>query len=250
MRGNIMRQSVLAGVAAVMALALCSCGKVDVKGLVPGLKRPNDPENIPTATVENLQKGIVDYQKEADRTVDAMGHVGTYWKLLASRYIDKRMFGEALKAAQKAVTFYPDDKLLYYYIGLSAGYMSKTTLQTDTEAAAKKRSAYLALAETGYKRAIAINPRYGDALYGLSVLYVFEFNTPAVAEPYLVTLLDVEKDNIDGMFLLARVYYGEGRLDDAVKLYDRIIDRSKLAVKRQEAERNRKAIQDEQYGKK
>ena len=76
----------------------------------------------------------------------------------------------------------------------------------------------LASAQTAFLRALEFNPRYGRALYALSVLLVFEMDRPEDAGPYLTRLLEIEKQNVDAMFLLARVRYSEGRLEDAAKV--------------------------------
>ena len=49
------------------------------------------------------------------------------------------------------------------------------------------------------------------------------------------------------MFVLARAYYVEGRYDEAVNLYDRIISLTKSEAKKKNAEENKKIVLDASY---
>jgi tetratricopeptide (TPR) repeat protein len=93
-----------------------------------------------------------------------------------------------------------------------------------------------------------LDPDYGDALYGLSVLYVFELDRPQEAEGLLERLLRIESKDIDARFLLARVYYGLGKLENAIELYREIERLSDTEQVREQARSGRKQAEDELYG--
>ena len=152
--------------------------------------------------------------------------VGIWYKILATRYLDNKMYAKALENFRIATQYYPDNQNLYYYVGLCAGYISKSALDYELTGTDRARQAYLDLSESAYKRAIELEPRYFRALYGLGVLYVFERDEPEKAIPLLETAIDVEKRNTDAMFILARAYYSSGRYEEAVALYDRILSRN------------------------
>ena len=159
------------------------------------------------------------------------------------------MYGEALKCYQKAIEFYPENQNLYYYVGVCAGYMSHSVLDYDAAGNTQKRFNYLKLAESAYLRALAIEPKYVRALYGIAVLYVFELDESDKAVPYLEKLLTIDKGHTDAKFVLANAYYRTGQMQKAADMYDDIINTTKDPEKKTAAEENKKQVLDLSYGK-
>ncbi len=236
-------------VAVVLLLAvpvlLSSCGgDLDLKKIFDLEERST--KGAPPSTIEDLKKGIAEYSREADRTIEATERVGTYWRLLSVRYMERKMYIEAYEAAKEALRYFPDNTGLYYTIGLGLSYQAKID-SVGGLATQALRAERLASAEAAYLRALEFNPRYGRALYALAVLYVFDMDRPEDAGPYLTRLLSIETRNVDAMFLLARVRYTEGRLEDAANLYDSILATTKVEEKRNQAEENKKIVLDLLY---
>lgn len=228
-----------------VAALLGSCkGGEDLKKLFDLEER--SMKDAPPATIEDLKKGISEYAKEAERTVGASEHIGSYWRLLSVRYMEKRMYIEAYEAAKEALRYYPDNPSIYYTIGLGLSYQAKADSVSGPASVAARRE-HLLSAETAYLRALELNPRYTRALYALAVLYVFEMDRPEDAGPYLTRLLDIDTHNVDAMFLLARVRYVEGRFEDAANLYDAIVEVTRVPEKRKQAEENKKTVLDLLY---
>lgn len=190
-------------------------------------------------SIEELKDAISKYQERVADIQLANGQIGIWHKILATRYLDKKMYGEALKSFEKALEYYPDNQNLYYYVGLCAGYMSHAAMDYDADGYSEKRDNYLKLSEEAYLRAIEIEPRYARALYGLSILYVFELGQEDKAIPHLEKLLTIETKNIDAMFVLARAYYMNYEFDKSVEVYDKIISLTKSPERKAEAEANR-----------
>lgn len=239
------RRSILAVVGAVFAL--CGCQRSS-KTIIRMQKLEAGVTTSPT-TEEELKAAIAKYQ---DRVADiqlAQSQIGIWYKLLATRYLDQKMYGEALKTFQTAIQYYPANQNLFYYVGLCAGYMAKAALDFNATGSTSERYNYLKLSESGYLRAIELEPRYARALYGIGVLYVFELDDCEKAIPHLETLLTVETKNVDAMFVLARAYYVTAQFDKAVALYDRIIATTKNEQKRADAEANKKTVLDLSYGR-
>lgn len=227
------------------AALLSSCGgDSDLKKIFDLEERST--KGAPPSTIEDLKKGIAQYSREADRTIEATERIGTYWRLLSVRYMERRMYIEAYEAAKEALRYFPDNTGLYYTIGLGLSYQAKID-SVGGVAAQAFRAERLAAAEASFLRALEFNPRYGRALYALSVLYVFELDRPEDAGPHLTRLLSIETQNVDAMFLLARVRYSEGRLEDAANLYDSILATTKVEEKRKQAEENKKIVLDLLY---
>ncbi|MDD5789915.1 MAG: tetratricopeptide repeat protein [Spirochaetia bacterium] len=228
------------------SLLLCGCSSKSSKTIIR-LQKMEENVGSPTTEAE-LKEAIKKYQ---DRVTDiqlANSQIGIWYKMLATRYLDAKMYGEALKTFQTAIQYYPANQNLYYYVGVCAGYMAKASLDFNaTGGTSAERFNYLKLAESAYLRAIELEPRYVRSLYGLGVLYVFELDQCDKAIPHLETALSVETKNTDIMFVLARAYYVEGRYDEAVALYDRIISLTKSEAKKKSAEENKKIVLDASY---
>ena len=229
----------------VSIMFITSCG-VSNKTILRYQKLEEGVQN-PT-TVEELKEAIEKYSERAADIQLANGQVGIWYKILGTRYLDNKMYGEALKAFQSALQYYPDNQNLYYYVGICAGYMSHTALDYNATGNMEQKYNYLKLAETAYLRAIEIEPRYSRALYALSVLYVYELDEPAKSIPYLERVLDIEKKHTDAMFVLARAYYSTYEFDKAVEMYDKIISVTTSDKKKADAEANKKIVLDASYG--
>ncbi len=199
-------------------------------------------QEVSTQRIEEIEEAIRRYRKEVERTVDATGQVGIYYKMLAIEYMRGGMYGAAYDTLKQAIDIYPENPILFYYSAICAARMSRAQVLEED------RERWLERSVTLYRRAIDLDPGYADALYGLSVLYVFELERPEEAEALLETMLTVESKEIEGRFLLAGVYYRLGKLEQALELYKEIESLSEVEQKRQEARDNKKRIEDELYG--
>lgn len=191
-------------------------------------------------TIEEYKDAIKKYEERVSDIQIAQGQIGIWHKIVGTRYLDKKMYGEALKSFETALEYYPDNQNLYYYVGLCNSYMAHV---------AKAKGDYtgvsecLKKAEDSYKQAISIEPKYSRALYGLAVLYDFELQQPEKAIPNLETLLNVEKNHLDGMLLLARCYYETYEFDKAIAVYDRFISSTKSDEKKKQAEELKQQVE-------
>ncbi|MDR1785099.1 MAG: tetratricopeptide repeat protein [Spirochaetaceae bacterium] len=204
-----------------LALLIMGCGASPktvkrMQILEEGVTNPTTPKEIEDA--------IRKYGTRIEDILLAQEQVGIWYKLLGTRYLDSKMYNEALKAFQKAIEFYPENGNLYYYVGICAGYMAQSALDYAASGSTAQKYNYLKLSEAAYLRALEIEPRYVRALYALSVLYVFELDDSAKAVPLLEKLLTIDTKHIDAMFVLARAYYSMYQVDKAVAIYDRIIE--------------------------
>ena len=199
------------------------------------------------STIEELKEAIEQYESRTQELIDVQEQAGIWYKLLATKYIDAEMYGEALHALEKAVQYYPQNQNLFYYIGVSAGYMAKASLDFNADGKSTERDNYLLLAEAGYKRAVELDQEYVKAFYGLSVLYVLEMNQPARALPLLEKVLALEPKNEEAMMLLGHAYYLTYDYEAAVAMYDKVIATSKSKERKQAATANKKAVLDDIY---
>jgi tetratricopeptide (TPR) repeat protein len=226
------------------SFVLSSCRK-DRDHLLESLKFLTKSEyegrDLPERTVDELKEAIARYEQETDRQVEAYGKLGIYYKMLTIKYIEMEMYGLAMETLDKAIKIYPENEILFYLGGMCTARTAKSEIdRTDQEVLFNKAQRY-------YRRALEIDPRYVDALYGLSILYIFELDRILEAEPLLETILEKESKNVDAMFLLARVYVFSGRIEEAVDLYDTIIKTAGSPEKKQRARENKESVLEGAY---
>ena len=206
-----------------LCLVLCSmlllvgCGGVSNKTVIRHQKMEEGVDS-PTS-IEELKDAIKKYQERVADVQLAQSQIGIWYKILGTRYLDNKMYGEALKCFEEALQYYPNNQNLYYYVGVCAGYMSHAAMDFNASGTNEVKYNYLKLAEEAYLRAIQIEDRYVRALYGLGVLYVFELDEPGKAIPHLEKALSIDTKNLDTMFVLARAYYSNYEFDKAVAMY-------------------------------
>jgi tetratricopeptide (TPR) repeat protein len=230
-------------VAAVMTVA-CSPSYKSVKRM----QKMEEGVGNPT-TKEEYEEAIKKYEKRAMDLVSTESQVGIWYKILGTRYLDQRMYGKALTAFQTAISYYPDNANLYYYIGVCGGYMANASLDFNATGSTTDKFNYLKLSEQGYLRALELDPKYYRAMYGIGVLYVFELDQSAKAIPYLETFLATQTKDTDGMFVLARAYYTNYEFDKAIELYDKIVKINPNKEKVAEAQKDKQIVLDAQYSK-
>ena len=237
---NLKAGIIITAMLTAMAL-LCSC-KVSNKTIIRHQKIEENVQN-PT-TIEELKDAIEKYQTRVADIQLAQSQIGIWYKILGTRYLDQKMYGEALKCFEEALKYYPNNQNLYYYVGVCAGYMSHAAMDFGGSGTTEVRYNYLKLAEDAYTRAITIEERYVRALYGLGVLYVFELDEPEKAIPPLEKALSIDTKNLDAMFVLARAYYSTYEFQKSIEMYDKIIATTKSAQTKATAEENRKTVLD------
>jgi tetratricopeptide (TPR) repeat protein len=201
----------------------------------------------PPSTVEELKAAIAANEKKIERYVNDVAQTGIYWKILASRLSDRGLYGEALQALKNAAYYLPEDPSIQYNTGLSAGIMAKSSHAFPGRENAE-REEYFTLAEKAFLRAIELDGRYLSPKYGLGVLYVFELDRAEDAIPHLQKYLEISRNDVDTMFVLARAYYMVKDYKSAVALYDRIIILTRDEQKRKDAQNNRQLIMEQMNG--
>ena len=234
-----MKKCLLTLVIILSLIMLVSCGgekKAWMDSLSAAEEREFSKGTVPEERIENLNKGISYYEADVERTVKASKQIGIYYRMLALEYISLEMYNEALKSIEKAVEYFPTSPLLFYKGAIAAAQMTQAVFDDE------RIGYYLNTAEEYYLRALSLDPGYTEALYGLSVLYIFELNRPFDAEPLLERLLAGGSSNFSAMFLLARVKILRGETDAAEELYSTIEEKAPDEETKQKAKDNRMRI--------
>ena len=152
-------------------------------------------------TKEELKEALSKYERRALDLVTTEAQEGIWYKMLGTRYLDEKMYGQAMESFKKALTFYPDNANLYYYIAVCAVYVAHGQAFDLANVAgtidSEKKEEYLRMSEAAYTQALNINPDYYRALYGIGVLYTFELTEDsAKAIPYMERFLQTQTNSI------------------------------------------------------
>ena len=192
-----------------------------------GVSNPN--------TEAELKEAIKKYERRIEDIMVASERVGTWYKILGTRYVDKKMYKDALGCFQKAIEFYPENQNLYYRVGVCAAFMAKNSLDFEDDGLEER---YYKMAVKAYKRAIEIDANYSKAIYALAVLYLFELDMPEAAVPLLEKAIDGKMKPLEELFLLGRAYFMIGENEKAITTFQRIIDISGIEAQRKQAKEN------------
>jgi tetratricopeptide (TPR) repeat protein len=250
-----------AGVVLSCAFALCAClGGCKRNVAFERFMRPRSTQatDKSSLSIDQLKDAIAEYSTVAERKkyataaelgLDASSNLGAYRIYLADRYIEKKMFKDAYDVLVLASKSYPADARIYLKAGVSAAYVAKAA-EIKGRAGLAERDSWLDISESCYKRALSIDPRSTQALYGLAVLYAFEMDRPADAIGHLSTLLGIETKNVDAMLLIARCYAELGKAEEAADWYETAARTTVVPEKRAAAEANRAQVLAELEGKK
>lgn len=195
------------------------------------------------ARIASLEREIAKSRQIVDRTFSASQRLSGLYETLGLQYLNNKMYGMALRSFQEAIQLHPTDPALFYAAGLCQGQMAKVEVDPHLQTTLFTRTAAY------YTTALKLNPNYQDALFALAVVDIFELDSPGQAQPLLEHLLALDAKNVDGMFLLARVYAGEGRAEDAARLYDRIVKSASTQEQRSRAQEDKRTVLERAYGK-
>jgi len=198
-------------------------------------------DGVSPVTLEELRASIAANEKEIERFVETAAKTGIYWKILAARLADRGLHGEALEALKRAIYYSPEDPSLHYSAGISAGILGKS-FHSFPGRENIEREQYNYFAEQSFLRAIELDSRYLRPRYSLGVLYVFELDRPEDAIPHLQRCLEISRNDVDVMFVLARAFYMLEGFQEALDLYDRIITITRDEQKRADAQNNRQMV--------
>lgn len=230
-------------IAALVAASLvfCACNYSNKDLLKARIENMEKYSGNP-GSAENIEEGIKQYDGEAQELIKKYDKIGIWYKILGTRYMDKKMWDKALDAFTNASKIYPENPIIYYYAAVCAGYMANNPLVKASE-----KMEYLKLSEQCYIASNKIDDRNTGVLYGLGVLYTNFLDEPEKAVPYFEKLLSIEKRHYDGMFRLGEAYYLIGNYSKAIEQYDNIIDNCKSDDMVKLAKQNKKICLDIQF---
>lgn len=193
-------------------------------------------QEIGDERIQEIEREVRRYRERVDQQVQANGQLMIYYRMLGIRLLEREMYGPARQALEQALEITPANAQLHAYYAAAAAQSAKGSYDSA------ERSRLFRVAEQAYERALELDPNMRQALYGLAVLLVFELERPADALPHLDRLLEGQRQHIDGRFLRAYAHVALGNQQEAVADYDAIIDLTRNAEVRRQANRLRSQL--------
>ncbi len=193
-------------------------------------------EEVDEERIAELKDHIKRFSDEVESLVEDTGQLGIYYKMLALEYMDEEMYGPAREYFLKSLEIYPNNQVVQYYTGLASAQTAGSQENEDERINRLEEAAY------HYKRATDLKRNYFEALYALSVLYIFELERPFEAEEYVQRALEIRPGSEKTKFLLAAIRVREGRFEEAVEIYDQIIEEAEDETMKERARENRERL--------
>ena len=197
--------------------------------------------------VAELRRAIAAYERRIARHVESAARNADYWKLLGLRLQQRGLHGDALEAFERAIHYTPEDPTLHFHTGVSAAIAAKS-FHLFPGRDNSDRVRHFALAEDAFLRAIDLDEGYLRPRYSLGVLYVFDLERPEEAIPHLQRVLEISRNDIETMFVLARAFYMVRNFQAALELFDRIIVLTGDEQRRLDAQNSRQRVLERMHG--
>jgi len=199
-------------------------------------------EKVDEQRIAELKNHIKRFSDEVQRLVEDTGQLGIYYKMLALEFMHQEQYGPAREYFLKSLEIYPNNEVVQYYTGLV------TAQSAGAQPNEAQRQSYLEEAAYHYERAAELKRNYFEALYALSVLYIYELDRPFEAEQYVQRALEVRSGSEKTKFLLAAIRVQQGRFEEAVEFYDEIMEETEDESMRERARANREQLLGGGYG--
>lgn len=214
-----------------------------LKRLVATQASQYEGEEVSEEKVAELEEHVKRFSDEVIELVRKKGRLGIYYRMLAMEYLDQEMYGPAMENFRKALEIYPNNHIVHYYTGVASSQIAETKPDEESRLELLRQAAHY------YERAVELKGNYVEALYALSVLYIFELDRPYDAEPYVQKIIETRKDHWRAKFLLARIRVEQNRIEEAVEIYSEIAEESPQDDMVERARENRDRLMGGQYGR-
>ncbi len=240
--GTIKRTSLAVLLGVTTALMLVSCDE-GVDSMVLRLLRTEDEpieyDDASDSTIEELEADVAAFRETVDKHFRAMRDLRGAYRALGMRYLEAGMYGAAYEQFEAAADIDSGNATIFYYAGIAAGNHARGALDDE------ERQARLERAERAYLRALDLRSRYPSAAYGLAVLYAYELERPSDARPYIDKVLEWRTRDVRARAVSAYIYASQGRINEALQEYDRVIEEADDEEFRDEALRMRRQLEEQ-----
>ena len=164
-----------------------------------------------------LEAGSI-YNDIINQKIYAQDRLAAIYRILGERSLAKQQYVYSAKYFSEALKILPSSPYLRYGLGLSYANLSQSA---DTE---EKRKDFIDRAENNIM--FAINKDNNNANYyaAMASLKGLQQNKYEEAFEYIRKAVELNPNNVDYLFILARVQYSRERYNEAVATYRKIIN--------------------------
>lgn len=199
-------------------------------------------EEVSGEQVKEYERHVRLFSDEVTDLVKKKGQLGIYYRMLAMEYMDQEMYGPAFDTFMKAMEIYPNNHILHYYAGVASSQLAETKPEEPQREELIERAAHY------HRRAVELKGNYVEALYALSVLYIFELDRPYDAEEHVQKIMNIRSDHYRARFLLARIRVEQNRVEEAIEIYTSIAEDAPQQEMVDRAKENRERLMRGEYG--
>lgn len=161
------------------------------------------------------------YNDIINQKIYAQDRLGAVYRVLAERSLAKKQYAYSAKYFTEALKILPNSPYLRYGLGLSYANLAESA---DNEA---QKTNFLARAESNIQFAINKDPNNPNYYAALSSLRGIQQNYYEEALGLINKSLETDPNNIDYLFILARIQYSLGNGKESIEAYRKIVNLAK-----------------------
>ena len=224
----------------LVSISILSCSNIDFQKYRNEAKLAEIYELYQKGQNEEDDKALIEvgkgYSAIINQKIYAQDRQAAVYRTLGERSLAKEQFGYAAKYFAEALKILPSSPYLRYGLGISYMNLSESA---DT---AEKKKDFIEKAESNIKFAAEQserNPNYHAALASILGIHQDRYEE---ALPEIETALRLRPDNVNYLFVAARIYYSLGDNENAIAAYSKIINVSDDGVAKKQAEANMRRL--------
>jgi len=176
------------------------------------LLTPGAVKKVRTTGVEEMKKEADESAKRYRSQLESAEKVKTNYEKLGRRYADNGNWTPAIESFTMALGYGSVSADIHYMLGVSYANRAKETDSKDD----------IIMAESHYGKAIARNPEFLSAQYGLGLLVFYLKKDHAGGIEIMKKLNAYKPDFFEGRFALGRFYYESGQPALALSVYENL----------------------------
>lgn len=159
--------------------------------------------------ISELLATIADQERRVKSGDETPAKLALSYQKLGEKYLENGMWDASIETFGKALTLGRENPLVHYSLGVAYANRAK-----DGKAAAD-----IEKSEFHYRKALAINPSYKSAAYGLAILLFYVKDEKEEGIKMLESLVEGRKSMYHERMALGRLYYDAGRYITALSHY-------------------------------
>ncbi len=159
--------------------------------------------------ISELLVTIADQERRVKSGDESPDKLALSYQKLGEKYLENGMFDASIETFSKALALGRENPLVHYSLGVAYANRAKDG----------KAIADIEKSEFHYRKALAINPSYKSAAYGLAILLFYVKDEKDEGIKMLESLVEGRKSMYHERMALGRLYYDAGRYSTALSHY-------------------------------